>query len=594
MVVGFIFDLVVLPCFLLPWALYDAVLPRFITNHPSLNTWETRWAALWGAGYLAMFVVTAVSEFTFWTEFSSRFDFIAVDYLVYTHEVVRNIWESYPIVLWLSGVFGFCFIAAWITWPRRESMIRPKWMARWARAAIVGLSIIIGMWLVNQNMTKSDSNVFVQQLSNNGLFAFGHAFWHNELDYDRYYPTLDADSLDKKTRALVKQPDGEFTGSDGIDRLITARHPLRDVNVVLISIESYSASFMGIFGNDQNLSPELDKLAGKGLSFTNLYATGTRTVRGLEALSVGTPPTPGQSIVRRPNNDGLKTLGGELKNKGWQPYWIYGGYGFFDNMNAYFEGNRYTIVDRSNIDAEGIEIHHETVWGVADEDLYTLALANIDREFAQGRRFFTHIMTTSNHRPYTFPEGRLGSDFPQKKRESVVRYSDWSVGDFIRRSVDKPWFKNTLFVITSDHTSKASGKSDLPVSRYHIPMIWYAPDMIEPGTMDRLMSQIDIAPTLLGWLGVDYQSRFFGYDIFNLTPGRERAFISTYQKLGYMKNGRLVVLDVNKEPVVQEGLDLPGNDPALTMDPSLVEEAIAWYQSASLYFSSGLLKENAP
>ncbi|NQV44380.1 MAG: sulfatase-like hydrolase/transferase, partial [Rhodospirillales bacterium] len=157
-----------------------------------------------------------------------------------------------------------------------------------------------------------------------------------------------------------------------------------------------------------------------------------------------------------------------------------------------------------------------------------------------------------------------------------------------------PWFKNTLFVITSDHTSKASGKSDLPVSRYHIPMIWYAPDMIEPGTMDRLMSQIDIAPTLLGWLGVDYQSRFFGYDIFNLTPGRERAFISTYQKLGYMKNGRLVVLDVNKEPVVQEGLDLPGNDPALTMDPSLVEEAIAWYQSASLYFSSGLLKENAP
>jgi len=105
------------------------------------------------------------------------------------------------------------------------------------------------------------------------------------------------------------------------------------------------------------------------------------------------------------------------------------------------------------------------------------------------------------------------------------------------------------------------------------------------------MSQIDVGPTLMGWLGLSYQSRFFGYDMFNLEAGRERAFISTYQKLGYLKGGRLVVLDVNRQPAVR---NIPpatqGGSPPLT-DRQLIDEAVSWYQAASLYFRSGLLKD---
>ncbi|HEB79364.1 MAG TPA: LTA synthase family protein, partial [Rhodospirillales bacterium] len=231
----------------------------------------------------------------------------------------------------------------------------------------------------------------------------------------------------------------------------------------------------------------------------------------------------------------------------------------------------------------------ENIWGIADEDLFSLAIAKLDREYAKGNRFFAHIMTTSNHRPYTFPENRI--DLPQKHREGAVKYTDWAIGDFIRRSAAKPWFDNTLFIISADHTAKAAGKTDLPPSRYHIPMIWYAPRLIEPGVMGRLMSQIDVGPTLLGWLGLSYSSHFFGYDIFNLEAGRERAFISTYQKLGYLKGDRLVVLDVNREPVVNDGLPTnPGGFPAPT-DQQLIREAVSWYQSASLFFSLGLLKD---
>jgi len=595
--IGTVFDLTVLPYFLLPWALYEAVLPGFVTRHPVFGRWEDLWAGIWGAAFLGLFITTSVSEFVFWTEFSTRFDFIAVDYLIYTHEVIRNIWQSYPVVQWLSAVLVVCLVTAWFSWPRSEAAggtTRYNWPGRWLRVAVVGVTIPLGLVAVGQELAETESNAFVQQLSGNGFYAFGHAYQHNELDYQRYYPSHDGDALNVKIRDLVQEPNSLFTSPNGIKRTISARGPLQEVNVVLISVESLSASFLGHFGNQQNLTPELDTLADQGLLFTNLYATGTRTVRGLEALSVGTPPTPGQSIVRRPDNNNLENLGEELKDAGLQPYWIYGGYGFFDNMNAYFNANGYTVVDRSDLDAEGLPIHHETVWGVADEDLYSLALMTIDREYAKGNRFFTHVMTTSNHRPYTFPEGRI--DLPQKHREGAVKYTDWAIGDFIRRSSEKPWFDNTLFIIVSDHTAKAAGKTDLPPSRYHIPMVWYAPGLIEPGTMDRLMSQIDVAPSLMGWMGMAYDSSFFGYDIFNLEDGRERAFISTYQKLGYLKGDRLVMLDVNKEPVVLDGLPAsptataPSTVPPVG-DQALTDEAIAWYQAASVYFSSGRLKE---
>ncbi len=590
MVVGFIFDITVLPWFILPWAVYEAVMPEFSEQH-RLGRWESRWAAVWGTLFLVLFIITAVSEFTFWEEFGNRFDFIAVDYLVYTHEVIGNIRESYPVGWWIAIIVTICLAISWFSWPRGRNAPRTTRLARWGRAAVTGLAIVLGVAVVDQGLAETAPNAHVQQLSNNGIFSLFHAYRHNELDYDKYYPTIAEADLNSKIRTLVQEANTTFTGKNGIERKIAARLPEKNVNVILVTIESLSAEFVGRFGNTEGLTPELDKLAGQGLLFRKMYATGTRTVRGLEALTVGTPPTPGQSIVRRPESNGLVTLGGHLKDKGWTPYWIYGGYGFFDNMNDYYKGNRFTVVDRSDVDASGITIHHENIWGIADEDLYSLAMENFDREHEKGHRFFAQIMTTSNHRPYTFPENRI--DLPQKKRESAIKYTDWAIGDFVRRAAKKPWFDNTLFIFISDHTSKAAGRTDLPPERYHIPMIWYAPKLVEPGVMDRLMSQIDVGPTLMGWLGQDYSSRFFGYDIFNLEPGRERAFISTYQKLGYMKDGRLVVLNVNKDPVVVAGLPaLPGG-PSPSPDKQLIDEAISWYQSASLYFRTGRLKDGA-
>ncbi|WP_193181877.1 LTA synthase family protein [Nisaea sediminum] len=587
--VGSIYDLAVAPWLLLPWALYEAIMPD-LARSGRLARWEALWAMVWAGLYLSLFAVTAIAEFAFWAEFASRFDFIAVDYLIYTHEVIGNIRESYPVALWFAIIAGGAGIVTWFSWPRMARATRSGLRARVGIVAALSAAAGGGAVFLDTDLADAAPNAFVAQLSSNGIYSLGHAYRHNQLDYDKYYPSLPLAEADSRIRRLVAQPNASFKQKSGIEREVSARVAGKDLNVVLISVESLSAEFLGRFGNGQNLTPELDRLAAAGLEFTRLYATGTRTVRGLEALSIGTPPTPGQSIVRRPNNNSLENLGEELGENGWTPYWIYGGYGFFDNMNAYFGSNGYKVVDRTDLEAAGLTPHAENIWGIADEDLFSLTIATLDRAHAEGQRFFAHVMTTSNHRPYTFPEDRI--DLPQGKREGAVKYTDWAIGDFIRRSASKPWFDNTLFIITADHTSKAAGKTDLPLDRYHIPMIWYAPKVIEPSHMDRLMSQIDVGPSLMGWLGMSYSSRFFGYDIFALEEGRERAFISTYQKLGYLSDGRLVILDVNRPPEIAEGLPVTAGAGPSKSDDDLIADAIAWYQSASHYFRQGDLRED--
>lgn len=221
------------------------------------------------------------------------------------------------------------------------------------------------------------------------------------------------------------------------------------------------------------------------------------------------------------------------------------------------------------------------------QNLFTLALRQIEASSKEGP-VFAHIMTTSNHRPYTYPEGRI--DIPSHTgRKGAVKYTDYAMGKFIKEASHKDWFANTVFVITADHCASSAGKTELPVHKYHIPLLIYAPAQVTPGEVDRLMSQIEPAPTLLGMLNFSYRSQFYGYDLFRLEPGRERAFISTYQLLGYMKDDRLVVLSPRKQV---ELFKLSENHELIetTQDPQLMQEAMAWYQSASYLFKNGFIR----
>jgi phosphoglycerol transferase MdoB-like AlkP superfamily enzyme len=347
---------------------------------------------------------------------------------------------------------------------------------------------------------------------------------------------------------------------------------------------------MNYFGNPYHITPNLDSIAKQGIFFTACYATGTRTLKGLEVLSMAIPPLPGQSIVRRPNNEDLFTLGAVLRKKGYSTQFMYGGYSSFDNMGYYFRKNGYEVFDRSALNAA--DIHYANIWGVADEDMFTYSLKKMDENFKKQQPFFTQIMTVSNHRPYTYPENRIDISPKKQIRDGAVKYTDYAIGRFIREAAAKPWFDNTIFIIIADHCAYAAGKTALPVTGYHIPYIIYSPKHIQPRVITRLSSQIDVPPTILGLLNMSYRSKFFGQDFFRIPEGLERAFISTYQGLGYIRDGQLIVQQPPKraeqlQPDFKTGMSVP-----VAITDSLYYQAASYYQMAEKIYRSDGYKEN--
>lgn len=588
---GLWFDLAVIAVLITSVCLYEAVLP----NRWRASRWHGALRIVWLWSVVSLLLFGAVAEATFWIEFFTRFNFIAVDYLLYTHEVIGNIRESYPVraILLAIGV-----VAAGIVWFIRPS-VRAIDSAPVTRAGRIALTVaafllpVLSVSLTNVDQMQGLGNAYADELSGNGLLTLAAAMRRNELDYDKFYQTLPQTAADTtlKRLAVKRTPLSAVlqraTAADEADDPVPFTK--RPRNVVLISVESLSASFLGAYGSTKGLTPNLDQLARDGLKFERVFATGTRTARGLEALSIGTPPVPGQAIVRRPNNEHLTTVGELLEHQGFSTFFFYGGYGYFDNMNAYFGANDYRVVDRTDFPKETVVF--ENVWGVADEVLFTNSMVTLDREARRNRPFFAHIMTTSNHRPYTYPDGRIEIPSPGG-RDGAVKYTDYAIGKFISDAKTKPWFNDTLFVIVADHCASVAGKSKLPVEKYHIPLIFYAPALLKPGSYAPMVSQIDIAPTLIEVLGKKGDDHFFGRSFFEQGENPERVFISNYQELGYLSHGVLTVL-LPKRRVESFRIDPEtyAATPA-TVDPQLLNEAIAYYQTASRAFKSGALRES--
>jgi phosphoglycerol transferase MdoB-like AlkP superfamily enzyme len=585
---GLWFDLLVLAVFASPICLYEIMLP----DSWRAKGWHRKLRLLWLWGLISFLLFGAVAEATFWIEFSTRLNFIAVDYLIYTHEVIGNIRQSYPvgriIIIIAAAAGGVVWLVRGFVYSVDAKPLSKKGRVRLAVMALV--LPVLSFTLGNIDQMQRTDNAYAEELSGNGYFTFAAALRRNELDYDAFYQTMPQ----KEADALLKQLDVERTplsdilktdmNDDATDRLPFNKRPK---NVVLISEESLSASFVGAYGSAKGLTPNIDRLAREGLVFQHVFATGTRTVRGLEALSIGTPPVPGQAIVRRPTNGHLSTIGELLKNQGFSTLFIYGGYGYFDNMNAYFSANDYEIVDRRTFPKDSVIF--ENIWGVADEVLFSNAMKAITADALRNRPFFAHIMTTSNHRPYTYPEGRIDIPSPGG-RDGAVKYSDYALGKFIRDAGRQSWFKDTLFVVTADHCASAAGKTKLPVKKYHIPLIFYAPGIVAPGVYEPVVSQIDLMPTLIEVLGKKGDDHFFGRSFFEEGPDLNRAFVSNYQELGYLRNGLMTVLLPNKRVESYRVDPATYEQTAVPVDPDALREAIAYYQTASRAFKEGALR----
>lgn len=547
------------------------------------------WSRFWFWAIVSVYVLViyfnACSEYFFWDEFNVRYNFIAVDYLIYTNEVIGNIMESYAIVPLAVCVLIASALTSWLLFRNDARRLEALFVTRWKLPASVVWAVLAALscWLITFNTRfQQTGNTYYNELQANGPYKFFDAFRKNHLDYSQFYLTLPEAEAESAVHRLYGSTAENLrhVAADSLAVYPAGSRP----NIVLITLESMSASFMERYGSTRGITPRLDSLARESLVFENLIATGNRTVRGLEALTLSLPPCPGESIIKRPDCGGMRSTASMLAPMGYRSIYFYGGNSYFDNMGAFFGSNGYEIVDAASYRPE--EITFKNIWGVSDEDSYRKAIAVLDTIAPQGP-FFAHIMSISNHRPYTYPENRIPIPTDSKTRAGGVMYADWALGEFFDLARRQPWFDNTVFVVVADHCASSAGKTDLPLEKYHIPALIYAPGRIEPQSIGKFCSQIDLMPTVFALIGFDYDSYFYGTNI--LAPDfTERAFLATYEDLGYLEDGVLTVLSpvrrVEQFRVVPTDENPYNTEPVAAVDSTLVNRAVALYQTSAAWY----------
>jgi phosphoglycerol transferase MdoB-like AlkP superfamily enzyme len=602
--IGILFDFSAAVFAASPWLLLGIIIPEKVIR----KRWALSILSALAVIYSAILIFITTAEWFFWDEFGARFNFIAVDYLIWTQEVWGNISESYPMAIIIPAI---AILACLVVWGMKRAgfFAFTRKAPTSIRHRVIALAILLIVpfltnRLVSQSLIPAFTNQYDTEIAKNGCWSFFAAFKQMELDYTRWYlklPEKKALAAAKKLLVTENEPAASADPED-LARTISKTGEEKDWNVILVCMESLSGEYMAYVGGYAKesvpepyriLTPNLDRLAENSVFFENLYATGTRTVRGMEALTLNLPPTPGQAIIYRPEGTNLKTTFTPFLDRGYDCGFFYGGDGRFDFMNRYFSTAGCRIVDANAWEKE--DTTFETAWGACDEDLFNKTISEADKDFSKGKPFHFFCMTTSNHRPYDFPAGRIDLT-PKDRRAGALKYADWAIGDFIEKASKKPWFSKTLFVIVSDHCASSAGKQDIDVTKYRIPGMIYNPALVGTDKITKLASQIDVMPTVFGMLNWNYTTLSFGHDY--LSPSADslpaRSFVSNYQKIAMITPNSMTILKPNRKHS-SYNCYLPTGELtpmawAKVDNTPLLHDTTAYYQSAAWLFGSGKMK----
>ena len=591
---GLRFDLLLLGIALL---LPTMLLPVFASTK--------RLAPLWGKMLVVYFslllLVVAFMEVatpSFINEYDSRPNILFVEYLDHPREVGAMLWAAYKIPLLFGVVFVLIFTALNVR-QLRNVVRRVQPMKALHAIAITPLLLIICFGMirstldhraVNPSTVATSSDPLINDLALSSAYTVLYASYEmrHEPEGGARYARVEDESVIALVRNGMHIPPQDFT-SDLLPTLHVqkaTRTSAEPLNLVIIVEESLGAEFVGAMGG-LDLTPNLDELTSEGIWFSSLYATGTRSVRGLEAVVAGFTPTPARSVVKLGKSQkGFFTLAELLCNVGYESSFIYGGESQFDNMRRFFMGNGFEHV----IDKRDYKNPVFTgSWGVSDEDL--LNRAHIEFSAEHEKSFFSLIFTSSNHSPFQFPDGRVELLGEEKNTvDNAVKYADYALGRFIRNAKKSDYWDNTVFLIVADHNSRVYGSEVVPIERFHIPGLILG-GSITPRVIDAVASQIDLAPTLLSLLGISAEHPMIGHDLTEpdetLVPGR--AIMQFNGTQAYMQGDRAVVLQ--KDLPMRQYTYADGHLTAATYsDKLLARTALAHSAWSSIAYEQSLYR----
>ncbi|WP_162053919.1 LTA synthase family protein [Pontibacter pamirensis] len=335
-----------------------------------------------------------------------------------------------------------------------------------------------------------------------------------------------------------------FTGS--VQQDVAASKP----NVLFIILESYTAKFVESLGGEQGVTPNLDRLAAEGISFTNIYASGDRSEKGMVALLSGYPVQTTTSIIKTPKKTAqLPQLSKVFKQQRYSTSYYYGGELEFANIRSYLMNGAYDrLIAKDDFPASS----YNSKWGAHDHILFERVLQDLNQE---QNPFFSTVYTLSSHEPFEIPIEPVfdGNDEEAKFRNSVY-YTDQALGNFIKQAKQEPWWQNTIVVITADHGHVMPG-NDPPYapSKYHIPFVITGGAIIERGVkVMTIGSQTDIAATLLAKLNLPHQDFNWSRNLLEPSPD-SFAFYVFKDGFGYITPQGILTFDNNaQQPITSD------------------------------------------
>lgn len=530
-------------------------------------------------------VLMEVSTPQFMAEYDTRPNRLYFEYLVHPKEVAAMLWHGYAAALLAAGVVlalatwaGMRLFRAGRTDRRLPLWQRPALMLVMLATLVLAIRGTLEHRPINASTVAFSSDAMVNALPLNSLYSVTHALYR--LKDERSASALYEHLPDEHMIGAVR--DAAHIEGPVLDPAIPTLHAQkatvqrdRPLNLVIIVEESLGAQYVGSLGG-KGLTPELDALASQAWTFRQAYATGTRSVRGLEALITGFPPTPSEAVLKLSGaQTGFFTLAELLGRHGYHSRFVYGGEAHFDNMRGFFLGNGFDeVVDR----AAFVDPVFVGSWGASDEDMF----AQLDKLLSKGsdRPTFTVAFSVSNHSPWEYPEGRIQPEGDPASVENTVRYADWALGRFFRKARQSAYWNDTVFLVVADHDSRVGGAALVPVRNFHIPALIMGKE-IQPRQDERVVSQIDLAPTLLSLLGLDTQHPMIGHDL-TLPQAGGRAMMQYGDNYGYLKSDRLLVLEPGK-PATQYAYRAPEALTPEPVAPGLEREALAvalWPEAA--------------
>lgn len=536
------------------------VIPILLQPLFSLSGQYARWfrfSYYWCLVILCLIIFIEMSTPSFIAQYDIRPNRLYLEYLKYPKEVFSTLWNGFraslltglavtAVLVWLAtralqlpDKAPERPLALWLSWPlvvvlvfaavRSTTDHRPANPATFAITADA---------LVNSLVINSPYSVLY------AAYSMRHESRSSDI-YGKLEPTemvknaIDWPWLDHYQFLQAEYPTLHW-------QTATAKRT-KPLNLVIILQESMGATFVESLGGVA-VTPELEQLKSQGIWFEQLYATGTRSVRGIEAVVAGYMPTPAQSVVKLANSQqNFATIASILQQQGYHTQFVYGGEAHFDNMRGFFSANGFSqMVDQSEMpDAKFVGS-----WGASDEDVFNSAHQQLLQLHQQQQPFFSLIFTSSNHEPFEFPDGKITlHETPKNTVNNAVKYADWAMAKFIRQAQQSAYWQDTIFLIVADHDNRVYGSNLIPVEKFHIPGLILG-GSVKPSQMNILSSQIDLAPTLLSMMGVSACHPMLGRDLTldNTSPGRALLQFDNYFAL--MEQHQLTILKPDQTAVL--------------------------------------------